>query len=65
MFNFKVNLLSRLTKPVELSNKWVLTNFKYQEPEFYAILFDESEGPFEDTPVHTKVGIIRKKPWYY
>ena len=38
-FIFKVNLLSILPKPVELSHEWVLTNFKYQEPEFYAILF--------------------------
>ena len=41
MFNFKGNILSRLPKPVELSHKWVLTNFKYQEEEFHDILFDE------------------------
>ena len=47
-----------------MSHKWVLANLKYQDTNIYAILFDESEGPFEDTPVHKKVGILRKKPWY-
>ena len=30
-FIFKVNLLNILPKPVELSHKWVLENFWYQE----------------------------------
>ena len=38
-FILKVNLLSRLKKPVELSHEWVLTKFKYQEPEFYSRCF--------------------------
>ena len=41
-FIFKGDLLRRLTNPAELSHKWVLANLKYQEPEFYSILFDES-----------------------
>ena len=36
-FHFKVNILSRLPNPVGLSNKWVVTNFKYWEPNFYAL----------------------------
>ena len=36
-------MLSKLPKPVKLSYNWVLTNFRYQEPEIYARLFDESE----------------------
>ena len=47
-FIFKGNLLSRLPNNVELSYNWVLTNFKYQEPYFYSIFFDDSERrPFE------------------
>ena len=47
-FLLKGYLISRLTKPVELSHEWVKTNFNYQEPEFYSVLFVESEnGPFE------------------
>ena len=42
-FYFKVNLLIRLLKPVELSQYLVLTNFKYQKPAFYNRLFDKSE----------------------
>ena len=58
---FKGNLLSRLTKPAELSHKWVLKIFKYQEPAFYDRLFDESEqGPFEVPPGHTNIDEIRK-----
>ena len=34
-FLFKVKLLSRLPKPVELTQDWIKTNFKYQEPDFY------------------------------
>ena len=34
-----------------------MKNSKYQESEFYARLFDESEeGPFEVLLVHTKAG---------
>ena len=54
-FIFKGILLSRLPNPVELSHVWVLEIFKYQEPEFYYILFDESEnGPLEAPPGSTK-----------
>ena len=54
-FSFRGNILSRLPNPVELSHKYVLTNFKYEELEFYSRLFDESEkGPFELPPVFTK-----------
>ena len=60
-FIFKLNLISILTKPVELSHKWVLKIFKYQEPAFYARLFYQSQGgPLEFPPGHTKVGVIRK-----
>ena len=35
--------------------------FKYQEPAFYARLFDEWEkGPFDVPPGCTKVGVIIK-----
>ena len=40
IFIFKVNMLRRLPKPVELSHKWVLKKCQYQEPIFYATLFD-------------------------
>ena len=44
---------------VELSQKWVLTYFKFQEPEFYARLFNDYEGgPFEATKVCTMVIVI-------
>ena len=60
-FIFKGNLLSRLPKSVELSHNWILINFKYQGPEFYARLFYElGKGPFEFIPVRTKVHEIRK-----
>ena len=60
-FNLKGNLLSILTNNVELSHKWVLKHFKYQETEFYARLFyDYEEGPFEDPKVRTNVGVIIK-----
>ena len=36
-FVFKVNMLSRLTKNVEISHEWVLEHFNYQEPYFYSI----------------------------
>ena len=42
-FIFKEKILSRLPKTVEISHEWVKTNFKYQEPEFYSRLFDDSE----------------------
>ena len=40
---------------VELSHERILTNFKYQEPEFYPRLFDELEKG------HFKVSLGRKK----
>ena len=47
-FLFKRKFLSRLTKPVELTHNWIKKMFKYQDPEFYYQLFDESEnGSFE------------------
>ena len=59
--NFYRIMLSILTNTVELSHEWILINFKYQEPEFYARIFDESEdGYFEVPPGCIKVGIIRK-----
>ena len=52
---FKVNVLSRLPKPVELSHNCIKKIFKYQGPEFYSILFYESENtPFEVPPGLTK-----------
>ena len=61
MFQFKVNILSILPKTVEISHEWVLKIFKYQEPEFYARLFDESEEvPFEVPPRFMDVAVIRK-----
>ena len=41
-FLLKGSLISSLPNPVELSHKWVFTNLKYQDPEFYTRLFDES-----------------------
>ena len=41
-FLFKVNFLSRLSKHSGLTHEWINTNLKYQEPEFYSRLFDES-----------------------
>ena len=35
-------MLSRLPNPVELSQECLLTNFKNQEPDIYARLFDKS-----------------------
>ena len=59
-FIFKVNMLSRLLKFGELSNEWVLINLNYQEPVFYAKLFDDSEeGPSGVPTGCTHVGIIR------
>ena len=34
MFHFKGYILSRLPKHTQLSNTWVLANFKHQEPAF-------------------------------
>ena len=42
-FYFKVNMVSKPPKTFELSHEWVLKEFKYQEPTFYAILFDRSQ----------------------
>ena len=58
-FLFKGNLLSRLQKSVELSHEWFLENFKYQEPEFYYILFDESEILFFEVPPGRKNTYIK------
>ena len=33
-FTFRINMPSRLPKPIELSHKWVLKSLKYQEPLF-------------------------------
>ena len=50
-FLVKGNFHSILSKPVEPTNEWIKTNFKYQELEFYYRLFDESQnGPFKVTP---------------
>ena len=50
-----------LSKPVELSHEWGLKIFKYQKPEFYARLFDDTEeDPFEVPSDRTKVDVIRK-----
>ena len=58
---FKENVLSGLTKPVELSHEWVLTHFNYQEQEFYArLLYESDTGTFEIPPYDMKVGVIRK-----
>ena len=52
---------SRLPNNVEQSHQQTLKNFKDQEPPFYAILFDDSEGgSFEVPPDHMRVGVIRK-----
>ena len=54
-------MISIVSKTFDTSKKWVLKNLKYQEPAFYARLFDDSEeGPFEVSPGHTKVGMIMK-----
>ena len=58
-FNFSVDMLSRLPNPVEISHEWLLTNFKHQEPEFYARLFDYSEeGTSEGPTDHSNFGTI-------
>ena len=43
-FLYKGNFLSIIPKAVEQTNKWINTNFKYQEPESYYRLFYESEN---------------------
>ena len=55
-------MISILPKNVELSQECVLANFKYQDPEFYARLFDNSkEGPFEVHTGRIKVCVIKKE----
>ena len=55
-FFLKSKFLSGITKPVELSHYWIKTILKYQDPEFYSRLFDESKnGPFEVLPVCKKI----------
>ena len=39
---FKENLLSRIPKPFELTHESIKTSFKYKQPYFKSILFDES-----------------------
>ena len=57
-FIFKLNMLSIILNHSELSHELVLKKIR---SIFYARLFDESEeGPFEDSPDHTNVGVIRK-----
>ena len=52
---FKGNLISRIPKPVELPHECIKTNFKYQDPEFYYRLFDESGNePFGFSPRRKK-----------
>ena len=54
-FLFGVKVFSILTKPVELTHKYIKKVFKYQQPYFYSLLFDESEnGPFEVPPRRIK-----------
>ena len=54
-FIYKVTFLGRLPKSVKLIDEWIRKNNKYQEPEFYHQLFDESENwPFELPPGHIK-----------
>ena len=49
-------MLNRLPKLVELSHEWYLTNFKYQELDFYPRLFDElKKEPFGVSLGHTKI----------
>ena len=59
-FIFNGNMLSRQPNPVKISQEWVLINFKYQDPEFYARLFDNSgEGPFVFPPGHMKFCVVK------
>ena len=61
-FHFHGYLISRLPNPVEISHYWVLKNSKYQDPEFYDILFDEyEESLFGVPPGHTKVDVIKNQ----
>ena len=61
MFHFKLSMLGRLRKPVELSQNWLLSNFKYKQPDLYAIIFDQyEEVPFEVPPGHTNVYVVIK-----
>ena len=61
-FYLKRNFLARLPKPVELSHKWVLGNFNYQEPSCYAKLFGKyEEASFECLPDHIKANLIIKQ----
>ena len=60
-FYFKLNLLSKLKNHVELSQEWSLKKFKYQDPEFYDRLFDNSEeGPFKIPPGCMNIFVIIK-----
>ena len=60
-FLFKVKFISRLLKPVELTHKWIKTNFNYQEPDFYSRLFDKSVNwTFEVPPGCIKTCDLKK-----
>ena len=60
-FYFKLNLLSRPQKYVEISQEGSLTKFKYHDPAFYDRLFDYSEeGPSEVLPGSVNIGVIIK-----
>ena len=53
-------MISIVSKTFDTSKKWVLKNLKYQEPAFYARLFDRSEeGPFKFSAGHMKVIVIK------
>ena len=56
----KGNMISILTRPVELSYEWVLTYSKYQEPEFMLGYLTNKKGTFEVAPGYTNVDKIRK-----
>ena len=52
---FTGNFLSRIPQPVELSHEWIKKNSKYQDQQFYSILFDDLEnGSFEAPPGRIK-----------
>ena len=48
MFHLTLSIIGRLPTPVELSQKCILINSKYQQPELHAIIFDQyKEDPFK------------------
>ena len=60
-FIFNGNILNILTKSVRLSHDWIKTNFKYQEPEVYAIfLMSQKKDPLNsllDVQIHTEKSV--------